>query len=151
MFAPHRVTVTLLPSRGLAVVLAVAHGVGAAVPWLVALPAPLALAATIGVVALGALAVTRDALRMWPASVTGLELAGDGTGTVTFRSGRTESVRLGRDGTVVPIAVVLNLQGSRHYGLVVTRDACTGAEFRHLRVFLRWRLRPDPADVGGRQ
>jgi hypothetical protein len=150
MFAPDRVTVALHPSRGLALVLGAAHGVGAAVPWLVALPVPMALAVTIGVGTLGALAIARDALRMWPTSVTGLELAGDGTGTLTLRSGRTESVRLGRNGTVVPAAVVLSLRGTRRYGVVVTRDACTEAEFRHLRVFLRWRLRDDPAGIGGR-
>lgn len=148
MFAPDRVTVTLLPSRGLAIVLGLAHGIGAAIPWWVALPVPLALAATTGVVALGALAVTRDALRMWPSSVTGLALDGAGAGAVTLRSGRTETVRLGSDGTVVPIAVVLSLRGTRRYGVVITRDACSEAEFRHLRVFLRWRLRSDPAGDG---
>jgi hypothetical protein len=117
----------------------------------VALPVPLALAATTGIVALGALAVTRDALRMWPASVTGFELRNDGCGTVTLRSGRTESVHLARDGTVVPIAVVLSLRGRRRYGVVVTRDGCAEAEFRHLRVFLRWRLRSDPSAAGGTQ
>lgn len=147
MFAPERVSVTLQASRGLAAVLGLAHGAGVAVPWLVALPTALAVGVTVAILALGGLAITRDALRLWPASVTALALGADGTGTVTLRSGHTETVRLGREATVVPFAVVLSLEGAgrRRYGVVVTRDACSEVEFRHLRVFLRWRVRPDPA------
>ena len=149
MFAPDRVAVTLRPSRGLAVVLGTAHGVGAAIPWLVPLPLPMALVASFGVVGLGVLAIMRDALRQCPASVVGLVLAGDGTGVLTLRSGHTERVHLGREATVAEFAVVLSLRGTRRHGLVVSRDACTEAEFRHLRVFLRWRLRPDRAQDDG--
>lgn len=150
MFAPERVSVSLQASRGLAAVLGLAHGAGVAVPWLVALPPPLAAGVTLGVLALGGLAITRDALRLWPTSVTALALESDGTGTVTLRSGHTEAVRLGREATVVPLAVVLSLLGAgrRRYGIVITRDACSEIEFRHLRVFLRWRVRHAPAQDG---
>lgn len=151
MFAPDQVTVMLGPSRGLALVLGAAHGVGAAIPWLVPLPLPLALMAACGVVGLGVLAIKRDALRQCPTSVVGLVLAGDGTAVLRLRSGHSERMRLGREATVAEFAVVLSLRGTRRRGLVVTRDACTEAEFRHLRVFLRWRLRPDPGqDPGAR-
>ena len=33
----------------------------------------------------------------------------------------------------------------RSYGVVVTRDSCGAEAFRRLKVFLRWRLRPDAA------
>lgn len=150
MFAPERVSVSLQASRGLAAMLGLAHGAGIAVPWLVALPPALAAGVTLGVLALGGLAITRDALRLWPTSVTAVALESDGTGTITLRSGRTEPVRLGREATVVSLAVVLSLSGAgcRRYGIVITRDGCNEIEFRHLRVFLRWRVRPAPAPDG---
>lgn len=150
MFAPERVSVSLQASRGLAAVLGIVHGAGSAVPWLVGLPPAMAAGVTVGILALGGLAITRDALRLWPTSVAALALESDGTGTVTLRSGRTETVRLGGEATVVPLAVVLSLQGAgrRRLGVVVTRDACGEVEFRHLRVFLRWRVRAAPPQDG---
>lgn len=157
MFATDRVTVSLGSSPTLAAVLCTAHGVAAAVPWAVALPWWLATPTSAAILALGALTVARDALRRLPSSVVLLEVNADGEGRIVFRSGRTDSVRIGSDTTVVPMAVVISpvSTAGRSRGVVVTRDACGPDTFRRLKVFLRWQLRAagtgaDAAGVDGR-
>jgi len=143
MFATERITVSLEPSRVLAAVLCVAHGLAAAVPWVVSLPFWLAVLASTAILALGGVSVARDALRRLPSSVVLIEWQADGEGRIELRSGRTERVRLGSDATVVSMAVVMNpvTAAGQSHGVVVTRDACDAAVFRRLKVFLRWQMR----------
>lgn len=143
MFATERITVSLGPSPTLVTLLCVAHGVAAAVPWMVAVPWWLAAPTSAAILGLGGVAVARDALRQLPSSVVLIELQADGEGRIALRSGQTDRVRLGTDATVVPIAVVMNpVTAAGHtYGVVVTRDACSREAFRRLKVFLRWQMR----------
>jgi hypothetical protein len=145
MFATERVTVSLGPSRTLATLLCAAHGLAAAVPWVVSLPPWLAALASAAILALGGVAVAQHALRRLPSSVVLVEWHTDGEGRIELRSGRTEPVRLGADATVASMAVVMNAvtAAGRSHGVVVTRDACDAAEFRRLKVFLRWQMRPE--------
>ncbi len=147
MFATERVTVSLSASPALAAVLGVAHAIAAAVPWTVGMPGWLALVTSVSILALGAFTVARDALRRLPSSVVLIEFEANGEGRIALRSGRTDRVRFGSDATVVPMAVVVRAVSDegRSYGVVVTRDSCGAEAFRRLKVFLRWRLRPDAA------
>ncbi len=147
MFATERVTVSLSASPVLAAALGTAHAIAAAVPWTVGMPGWLALVTSIPILTLGVFTVARDALRRLPSSVIRIEFEADGQGRVVLRSGRTDHVRFGLDATVVPMAVVVRGvgQAGRTYGVVVTRDSCGAEAFRRLKVFLRWRLRPDAA------
>ncbi len=142
MFAGDRISLSLHASRRLGLLLGAGHGVAAGVPWTLALPWWLALAASAAILALGANAIAREAARRLPSSIVHLELETDGTVTAVFRSGGVAPFTIGAGATVVPWGVVISLvpQAGRQRGVVVFPDACSGEDFRRLKVFLRWRL-----------
>ena len=97
-----------------------------------------------------ALGLRSHAWRSGPAALVGLELRLDGSGAIQDRRGRWREIAVLGSSFVSPLLTVLNLRlagarGSR--SLVVTPDALGADEFRHLRVWLRWRGAPaDPGD-----
>lgn len=140
------------PSRRLAVVLGVAHAVGAGIPWAIGMPAWLAAPASLVVAGWGAWQVRDRALRRPGHAVVGLRLAADGTVTVRTRSGG--ELRGALSGTPLAWQTFVLLRLRHDNGALSTeliwQDACERQAFRHLHVFLgwgKWRATPGAPDV----
>jgi len=75
-----------------------------------------------------------------------LELHEDGRASWRNRDGGWHVGRLGKSQFVsTPLAVVeLELAGQRSSWVVVMPDSLSAEDFRRLRVWLRWRPRPEP-------
>ena len=126
----------------LVAILVIAHGAAGAVLWLVAIPFFASLAGTVlTIVSLGYY-LHRVALLRAPSSIVQARLSADGVVEMQRRDG---SVLIGRllDGSVVHpyLTTILFLPAQRRFGraIVVLPDSLSAAQFRELRVWLKWR------------
>jgi toxin CptA len=134
-------SVLLRPSRVLAIVVGLMHGAAVALLLPLALPVWLkgSLAAAVLVSLAGAL---RGALQRRSQSITRLTLSDEGILTFEQKDGRRMSAAVALDSTVFGLLAVVRLQvqGERRMRtLIVLPDALEADQFRHLRVWLRWR------------
>lgn len=134
--------IPLRPSRALCVALGVIHAVAAAclLPLTVAIAVKLAVAAAL----LGSLVATMrgSVLLRAPGSITGLTLYEDGTLEVWRRDGRRQAVTVTAQTAVFSFlaAITFRIPGERRtQSQLILPDMAGPAEFRRLRVWLRWR------------
>lgn len=134
--------ILLRPSRALAVALGVIHVGGAAclLPLTLAIWIKLAVAAVL----LASLVATmcNSVLLRAAGSITQLALNVDGTLEVLRRDGRRQSADVAAQTTVFPFlaAITFKVLGERGTpSLLILPDMVGAAEFRRLRVWLRWR------------
>lgn len=128
-------TITLRPSRRLALAVTLAHGIALAVlsPLLLPLPFKGLLAAAIAVSALLVLRRIRDP------GVSALHLGKAGDLTVETGVGARATATVLPQTTILPGLVVLLLQrGSRTLALPLPADAIGCDAQRQLRLWLRW-------------
>ncbi|MBI5658455.1 MAG: hypothetical protein HZC43_02660 [Nitrosomonadales bacterium] len=130
----------LQPSRYLAAILGVAHGVAFAA--LIPLAFPAWAKAALGFVILFSLFyhVRRDAWLAAPSSGTALTLESD-RAVLATRGGKPLVCRLLRDSVVTPRIAVLNMapEGARFArSVIILPDSLDAESFRQLRVRLKW-------------
>ena len=135
-----KLTVSIKPSRVLALALTLMAGAALACAW-ISLP-PLALAPVAAGIALAWASHFVQALQMDKRAARALELGA--LGHARWQDG----AGLWREAEILPSSyasdwlVVVNLGGSdrRHLALVLLPDCAAAEELRRLRVWLRWRL-----------
>ena len=143
--------VTLSRSYGLAASLALVHAAAAAcvvayVPgWGWDFAAGLALAASLG------LHLRRDALLLAAAAVTEIAIREDGSCELATRSGNVLRGTVRASSFVSPwlVALAVQLDSGRRRSLVILPDSAPGEARRRLRVWLRFRLRPQAPGSAG--
>lgn len=125
------------PSRRAAVLIGAGGAVAIAALWIIPIPAPLRLLASVLVGLLFFAALRRQALLRGARAVGGLEFGKEGRVTVLDRSGNHLDI-----GKVVYAYVSVQLctvviQGGNHrYEAIVMPDSLPAEEFRHLRIQL---------------
>jgi len=134
--------VSLRPSRTLAVAVGAIHSCGVA--CLLPLTLPMWIKLALAAVLLGSLAAAlRGSVLLRTArSITHLALNIDGTLEVLQRDGRHHSAQVAAQTTVFSflVAIRMHILGERGTrSLVILPDMVGAAEFRRLRVWLRWR------------
>ena len=135
---------TLKPSRRLTVLLALLHLVafGSLLP--LDLPLWLRLIAACGVVLSAVAGIRRHAFLSSPRSVRALTLAADGS-VEAASAGRSFPAAVSLQSTVFPWLVVLLLDvpgSSRLLPVVILSDSLQTDEFRALRSWLSWKVKP---------
>ena len=146
MDKPAPITIELRSSYRLAWLLGAAHG--GAVVLLATLPLSwwLIVIASAPVIASALSTIIRQALRRGRQTVKALQLSDRETLRARTGDGTWHGGRLLGSSTVGAGLTVLNLRlddgGTKH--VVITGDSIDSADFRHLRVWLRWG--PAPAD-----
>lgn len=147
---PHTLHLKLGPSRGLALVLVVAHLGAIAVVWSTALPLIWMLAAKLAVAASLAWSTWSAALRRAQHSVIALEIDADGTVRALQRDGEWVERRVGGETFVSPLLTVLVLRATnarkRRHAVMIPADSADAETLRALRVWLRRRI-PQPAPL----
>lgn len=128
------------PSRSLAAILALAHGVALAA--LVPLAFPVWAKVALAPVILFSLwhHLRRDALLSEPSSCTALVLE-KGEMALTLRDGKSLAGRVSRDSVVTPFLTVLNIMPGRGIfsrSVIILPDSLDPESFRQLRVRLKW-------------
>ena len=145
MDKPAPLRVELQPSRGLAWLLAAAHGGALVLLALMPLPTILLFVASLALIASAALTISRQALRRGIHAVQALEFSDRETLQVRTGDGVWHDACLLGSSTVGTGLTVLNLRlegrATRH--VVITGDGINSDDFRRLRVWLRWG--PGPA------
>ena len=133
-------TVSLRPSRVLALSLTAVAGAAAACTW-ISLP-PLAFAPVAAGIALAWAWHLARVLQRGPGSVRALELAAQGNARWQDGSGQWHEAEILPSSYVSGWLVVVNLSGGggRRRSLVLLPDCIVAEEMRRLRVWLRWRL-----------
>lgn len=143
MLHPHRLG--LLPSRSLAITLALVHLSALASLILVPLPLPLWLGPSLGILVVfsACISVRRHALLLAKSSIRELILKDDGTVEAVRVGGGRFDARVSGQSTALPwlIVMLLELPGTRRFDpLVIPPDALSAEECRVLRAWLRWKL-----------
>ena len=135
-----KLTVTLKPSRVLALALTLMAGAALACSW-ISLPA-LALAPVAAGIALAWASHLGQALQMGNRGARALELGTQGHARWQDGSGQWREAEILPSSYASEWLVVVNLGGSdrRHPALVLLPDCAAAEELRRLRVWLRWRL-----------
>lgn len=128
------------PSRLLAAILALAHGVALAA--LIPLAFPVWAKVALALVILFSLwhHLRRDALLSRPSSCTVLVLE-KGEAALTLRDGKLLAGRVSRDSVVTPFLAVLNIVPGRSLfsrSVIILPDSLDPESFRQLRVWLKW-------------
>lgn len=134
--------VELKPSRQLATLLIVAHVAAIVLVWLIPVPAWLAISATLGLCCALAYYVYAVALLRAARAVVALELADDGEAAARRRDGDWTPVAVAGSTFAMPWLTVVNLDrpdGRRFGTVVILSDTLAPADFRRLRVWLRFR------------
>jgi toxin CptA len=133
----------LRPSRLLAVLLLLAHGLALAAVWM-SLDAWARALLGAGVALSAAYSCAR-ALHLFGQGVTSLELHGDGRASWSASDGSRREGRLGRNNFVSAALVVLELErgGRGRNWVVLMGDSARPDDLRRLRVWLRWRGRAE--------
>lgn len=133
-------TVSLRPSRVLALALTLVAGAALACTWL-SLPRLAFLPAAAGI-AMAWIWHLAPALQRGRRAVRALQLAGNGDARWQDGSGLWNEAAIQPGSYVSNWLVVVNLgtPGRRGRSLVLLPDAATAEELRRLRVWLRWRL-----------
>jgi toxin CptA len=133
----------LRPSRLLAVLLLLAHGLALTAVW-ISLDAWARALLGAGIVLSGAYSAAR-ALHLLGQGVASLELHEDGRASWSARDGGRREGRLGRNNFVSAVLVVLELEsaGRGRTRVVLMGDSATPDDLRRLRVWLRWRGRAE--------
>lgn len=133
------------PSLRLGLALSGAHLLGGLSLLTIRLPAEMKLAALAGLGASLAYWLLRDGWRRLPGSVVGLALRDDGPRglgcEIRLRNGRVDAGVVLGSTLVVPALVVLRVRAGGPLlarTIVIPGDAVEPAEFRNLRVTLRW-------------
>ncbi|MDD5241781.1 MAG: hypothetical protein PHG47_08700 [Sulfuricella sp.] len=135
-------TVAVGASRWLAGLLAGMHGFAAVMCWLVPLPLWFAVLLTVLLAGSAWHVLRRDGFRTLPNSLVAVRLHADGRCAFKIRGETWHQATLLGSSFVSPYLTVLNLQPegkrfARH--LVILPDAVNAADFRRLRVWLKWR------------
>jgi hypothetical protein len=133
-------TVSLRPSRILALSLTVMAGAALACAW-ISLP-PLAFAPVATGIALACAWHLAQAMQWGADTVRALELAARGNARWQDGSGEWHDVEISPSSYVSSRLVVVNLGAAAGRGrsLVLLPDCAVAEELRQLRVWLRWRL-----------
>ena len=133
-------TVSLRPSRVLALSLTVMAGAALACAW-ISLP-PLALPPVAAGIALAWAWHLARALQRGAGTVRALELAAQGNARWQDGSGQWHQAEILPSSYVSSWLVVVNLGevGRRGRSLVLLPDCAAAEELRRLRIWLRWRL-----------
>ena len=133
-------TVSLRPSRILAVCLTAVAGAALGCAW-ISLPWPAFAPVAAGVV-LGLAWHVAQALQLGRGSVHALELAAKGDARWQDGSGRWHEAEVLPSSYVSDWLVVVNLNAGARRGqsLVLLPDCAVAEDLRRLRVWLRWRL-----------
>jgi len=133
-------TVTLRPSRALALALTLMAGAALACTW-ISLPRPAFLPVATGI-ALAWIWHLAPALQLGRRAVRALELGAAGDARWQDGSGRWNDAEIQAGAYVSNWLVVLNLgtPGRRGCSLVLLPDSAPADDLRRLRVWLRWRL-----------
>jgi hypothetical protein len=134
----------LRPSRGLALALALAFGMGAACVLAVT-PGYVGMFLAVLVLTLGAAAVWSRAWLAAPGSVRALELAEHGAATLELTNGRRIAVRVAGRRYVGRAWVSLPLVGAPLRTLLVARDMLEPAAYRRLKLWALWGRLPQRA------
>lgn len=135
-----KLTVTLKPSRVLALALTLMAGAALACAW-ISLPV-LALAPVAAGVALTWAFHFVQALQLGNGAARALDLGAQGDARWQDGSGQWREAEILPSSYASGWLIVVNLRGSgkRHRSLVLLPDAAAAEELRRLRVWLRWRL-----------
>jgi toxin CptA len=133
-------TLTLRPSRTLALALSLMAGAALACSW-IGLPRPGFLLAATGI-ALAWIWHLAPALQRGRRAVRALELGAAGDARWQDCAGQWNEAEVEPGSYVSGWLVVLNLRapGARRRSLVLLPDSAAAEELRRLRVWLRWRL-----------
>jgi toxin CptA len=134
--------ISLKPSRILALLLLLAHALSLAVLWPLALPLWLRAAGGAAVLASAIFYIRRDALLAARGSVVALTLHTDGGAAIERRDGvRREAQLVDEHFVSARVAIArYRLDGERRRrSVTVLPDMISNADFRALRVHLKWR------------
>ena len=136
-----KLTVTLKPSRVLALALTLMAGVALACAW-ISLPGPAFLAVAAGI-GLAWMFHLTQALQRGRRAARALELSEQGPPRWQDGSGRWHDAEILPSSYVSDWLIVINLRGNGRRGrsLVLLPDGAAAEELRRLRVWLRWRLK----------
>jgi toxin CptA len=136
-----KLTVTLKPSRILALALTLMAGAALACAW-ISLPGLAFLAVAIGIT-LAWTAHLAQALQRGKRAARALELSEQGPPRWQDGSGQWHEAEILPSSYASDWLIVINLRGSGRFGrsLVLLPDAAAAEELRRLRIWLRWRLK----------
>lgn len=135
-------TVSLGPSRILALALTVVAAAALACAW-VGLPRAAFVPVAAGLILAWAWHLAQ-ALRLGRSAMRSLELSADGSARFQDASEQWHQVEIQPGSYVSPwlVVVITAAGGRRRRALVLLPDSATADELRRLRVWLRWRLAP---------
>ncbi len=137
--------VRLNPSRWLAAVLVVVHCMAAIIVGLLSLPYYIQIISVLLIISSLLIYLGRDVLLCFSQSIVSLRFTEEVNCIVENKCGQTvECVVLGST-FVSPYLTVLILQSARRWftrSVVIVPDMVDTAEFRRLRVLLRWKWKP---------
>lgn len=126
----------------LAVLLVAAHLLGIVSAWASDVPAWIKMLASLAVIASGTYHVRKHALLQAPDSVVEMLLKADGSVEITLRNGAAINGRQLSGSFIHPwfTAILWRAEGARFSEAVaVLPDSLPAAQFRELRVWLKWR------------